>query len=226
MKYCTAGLKYVASSQNNLNNCATGAYNVTIGYNAMNYAVNCYNSICIRSGAGCNITASDNICIGINTGTDTVNGYSRYVCIGYALKISQSNQISLGTLDTTVDILGSMSTGSMVIPISMSHQSLGYLPGTTSNIQSQIGTISDNTTHAFSNITRMQTTVDILSTGVTLPQNQTTLQSHENGRTSFRDSITCGGNLTQVSSGFNLGYYKKSSCYYTETYNFGTDHGV
>lgn len=81
----------------------------------MNYAVNCYNSICIGSGAGNNITASENICMGINTGTDTLKGYSQAVCICYTLKISQSNQILLGTLDTTVDILGSMSTGSMLI---------------------------------------------------------------------------------------------------------------
>ena len=86
MKTMTTGLYNVALGQINLNICTIGSYNVAIGYNAMNYSVNSYNSISIGSGAGYNISASDNICIGNNTGTDTVNGYSRPVCIGYGSK--------------------------------------------------------------------------------------------------------------------------------------------
>ena len=75
---------------------------------------------------------SDNICIGTNTGTVTVNGYSRSGCIGYWSKLSQSNQVTLGTLSTTVKIVGSMSTGSALL----SNQSLGCLSGAKSNIVS------------------------------------------------------------------------------------------
>lgn len=86
--------------------------------------------ICVGSKAAYNITASDNICIGTNTRTVTINGYGRSDCIGYGSKLSQSNQVTLGTLSTTVKIVGSMSTGSALL----SNQSLGYLSGAKSNI--------------------------------------------------------------------------------------------
>ena len=164
----------------------TGAYNVAIGYNALNYAVNCYNSICIGSGAGYNITASDDICIGTNTGTDTVNGYSRSVCTGYCSKITQSNQLSLGTGDSTVTILGSVSTGSMVI----SNLSLGYLSGTTSNIQGQIGVVSNNTTLALSQISSIQSSVKIIGNNIADLFSKTDGQLTGTGLTIFNNTVS------------------------------------
>ena len=222
MKKMTTKLYNVASGQNNLNNSTTGAYNVAIGCDAMNYSVNSYNSICIGSGAGYNISASDNICIGTNTGTDTVNGYSRSVCIGYGSKISQSNQISLGTADSTVNILGSVSTGSMVL----SNQSLGYLSGTTSNILGQIGAISDNSTLALSKTTSIQSSVKIIGDNIDDLFSRTDGQLTGTGLTISNNTVSVQGQLKQNSSGFNVGYYTLAGCSDVVTYNFGTDYGV
>ena len=102
------------------------------------------------------------IYIETNTGTDTVNGYSRSVCIGYCSKITQLNQLVLGNGDSMVTILGSMSAGSTVI----SNLSLGYLSGTTSNIQGQISAVSDNSTLAFSKISTLQSSVKIIGDNI------------------------------------------------------------
>ena len=147
------------------------------------------------------ITASDNICIGTNTGTDTVNGYSRSVCIGYASKITQSNQLSLGTSDSMVNILGAVSTGSMVI----SNQSLGYSSGTTSSMQGQISAVSDNSNLALSKITNIQSSVKIIGDNINDLFSRTDGQLTGTGLTIFNSTVSVQGQLKHNSSGFNVG---------------------
>ena len=108
----------------------------------------------------------------------------------------------------------------------ISNKSLGYLSGTTSNIQGQIGAVSDNTTLAFSKISRMQTSVDILNEIVTALVDRTVYQSSGNGKTFFQNTVSVQGNLTQISTGFDCGYCVVPKCSDSVTYNFGTDYGV
>ena len=115
-----------------------------------------------------------------------------------------------------------MSTGSAVI----TNLSLGYLSGTTSNIQGQIGVVSDNTTLALSNITSIQSSVKIIGDNVVEVLSRTNGQFTSTGLTIFDNTVYVQGNLKQNSSGFNAGYYILAGCDTSGTYNFGTDYGV
>ena len=121
-----------------------------------------------------------------------------------------------------MNILGSMSTGSMVI----SNQSLGYLSGTTSNIQGQIGVVSDNSNHPLSNITSIQSSVKIIGDNIADLFSITDGQLTGTGLTIFNNTVSVQGQLKQNSSGFNVGYYVLAGCSDVVTYNFGTDYGV
>ena len=121
-----------------------------------------------------------------------------------------------------MNILGSMSTGSMVI----SNQSLGYLSGTTSNIQGQIGVVSDNTNLALSKISSILTSVNTLGDNVNSLFDRTSGQSTGTGLTIFQNTVTVIGSVKQNSTGFNCGYYVAPSCSTSVSYNFGTDYGV
>ena len=125
-------------------------------------------------------------------------------------------------MDSTVNILGSMSTGSTVI----SNQSLGYLSGTTSNIQGQIGAVSDKTTLAFSKITSIQSSVKIIGDNIADLLGRTDGQLTDTGLTIFDNTVSVQGKLKQNSSGFNVGYYVLAGCSDSVTYNFGIDYGV
>ena len=58
----------------------------------------------------------------------------------------------------------------------------------------------------------MQTSVDILNEIVTALVDRTVYQSSGNGKTVFQNTVSVQGNLTQISTGFNCGYYVVPTC--------------
>ena len=108
----------------------------------------------------------------------------------------------------------------------ISNQSLGYLSGTTSNIQGQIGAVSNNSTLAFSKITRIRTGVKIIGDNIADLLSRTEGQLTGTDQTIFDNTVSVQGKLKQNSTGFNCGYYVLAECADSVTYNFGTDYGV
>ena len=119
----------------------TGSNNVGIGYQVMDQTETGSYNISIGFQAGGGVCSDNNICIGRNSGIEPKNSFSQSVCIGINSKITASNQISLGTIQETLQILGSLSTGSSTI----TNTQLSYLDAT-SSIQSQLNTASSQST--------------------------------------------------------------------------------
>ena len=88
----------------------------------------------------------------------------------------------------------------------ISNLSLGYLSGTTSNIQGQIGVVSDNTNLALSAITSIQSSVKIIGDNINDLFSRTDGQFTSTGLTIFDNTVNVQGKLKQNSSGFNAGW--------------------
>ena len=98
----------------------TGSYNVAIGESALFWSDLCDNNVAIGKNAGaysCKVTgANKNTFLGPYTDFDvSTNLYYQSTAIGYGAKITDSNQIVLGTLGQKVSIPGTITLSSSFV---------------------------------------------------------------------------------------------------------------
>ena len=153
---------------------STGSNNVGIGFQTLEQTISGSYDIAVGYQAGGGVLGNECVCIGRNSGITPSNSYNQSVCIGINSQITASNQISLGTANETIQILGPLSTGSSTI----TNTQLGYVSGLTSNLQTQLDSATTQRGAIAASVTSLQTTTtNIQSQNVATTANVTLLQT-------------------------------------------------
>ena len=180
---------------------STGSNNIGIGFQTLEQTVSGSYNIGIGFQASGGVLGNECICIGRNSGITPSNSYNQSVCIGINSQITASNQISLGTLNETIQILGPLSTGSSTI----TNIQLGYVSGATSNSQTQLNSATTQSVAIVANVTLLQTTTtNIQSQNVAIAANVTLLQTKTTGIGYGLSTTTITGNANIVSGSIYL----------------------
>ena len=192
--YQTTGTDNLAIGHRNLEVVSTGSHNYGIGYETLGQLQSGNFNIAYGYQSGGGVLGNENICIGRNAGIEPDNFFNQSVCIGINSKITASNQITLGTENENVKILGNFDLNGSILAGSstISNTQLGYVSGATSNIQTQLNIMSTKSLAISSNVTVLQTK----TTGINYTMgNVTTINGNVNVSGSSAFNVGSNGQL-------------------------------
>ena len=136
---------------------STGSDNTCIGYDAMVNGTTAFQNTIIGSSSGSSIsTGSSNTCIGYNS--SAVN-YSYSTAIGSNSTCTADRQIMLGTVQETVIVPNNISFSGSLNEVSKT--TLSYIKNVSSDVQSQINTVSTNLANIGNNALVLYSTLNV-----------------------------------------------------------------
>ena len=186
----TTGSNNSSTGYQALDKNTTGNNNCAFGYWALSNNTNGSSYVCLGSAAGQSImTTVGSSCIGANS--DTSFNYS--TSIGSNSVCTADHQITLGTANESVVVPGNLSvTGSIN---NISKTVFGYLSNASSNIQSQINTMSTNLASIGNNPLVLSSTSNVSGLAIILTQVQI------NTSLSVLQNISFTGTLNKIAAG-------------------------